>query len=64
MVESEAIEVITNQVATKAVTAVMMTLRDTDMGSITAANITSLKEILRQRHSRPVLERLSFNWNT
>ena len=64
MVESEDIQAIVNQVAVKAVTAVMVALRDTDAGPRTATNTASLRELPRQRHGTPALEKPSFNWNT
>ena len=56
MVESEDIQIIVNQAATKAVTAVMMALRDADMGPQPAAT-ASLRESQRLRHDRPALKK-------
>ena len=54
---------IANQVAVKAATAVMMILRDGDVGPRSAINTASPREPQRQRHSGPTLEKPSFNWN-
>ena len=63
MAESANIKDMVNQVAIKAVTAVMMTLRDVEAGPWpTTAAIHSKPQ--RQRHSGPVLEKLASNWGT
>ena len=62
MAESEGIQAIVNKVAIQAVTAIMMELRDTDVGPWSATTAIP-RELQRQRHGRLALEKPSFNWN-
>ena len=57
MEESKVIHSTVNQVAIQVATAVMMALRDTDVGSRSAANIASLREPQKQRHGGPAPEK-------
>ena len=56
MSEPKAIQTIVNQVAIQAVTAVVIMLREADAGPRSGTNTTNLREINRQRHSRPALK--------
>ena len=62
MAESEGINEIVNQVAIQTATALMIALRDMDVGPQPTHN-TSQREPQRQKHSRQVLEKTSINWN-
>ena len=60
MAGSEGIQAIVYQAAIKVATAVMMGLKDADVGPWPAA-AAGPREL--QRHDRPALERPSLNWN-
>ena len=60
MVEAEAIQSVVTQGGIQAATAAM---READAGQILGTNTASLREAHRQRHGRPALKQLPFNWN-
>ena len=51
-----------NKEAIQAAIAVMMVLKDTDVGPWSAAT-ASLRKLPRQRYGELALEKMSFNWN-
>ena len=61
--ESKAIQAIVNKAAIQAATAVVMALGEKVEGPRSATNMTSSREVHRQRHGRPALKQPSFKWN-
>ena len=63
MTEAEGMKVIENQVAIQAASAVMMALWDAEAGPW-LTTMASHRQPQRNRHSKPVLSKATFNWAT
>ena len=61
MIESKDIQAIFNQVAIQVVTTVVMVLKEANAGSRSGTYTASLREVHRQKHSRPAPKQPLFN---